>query len=133
MRLVRWLLVIPLALCSVYAAVGLGFFLLRMSDRLCRSLGFAESLCAVTWYPAAELFVTSVCGAVAMLLAALLPALVAPSNKRAVAIGGVLISLPIATWTLVVLAFPLVLPLVFSALAALLAVRWVFRQYAAAT
>jgi len=86
-------------------------------------LGLSESLCMVTWYPAAEIIVASVCGAFALLLAAILPALAAPSNKRAVAIAGALVSLPIAIWILVVLAFPLFFPALFSALAGLLAVR----------
>jgi len=133
MRIVRWLLVVPLALGSVYAAVLLGLFLLRMSDRLCRSLGLSESLCMVTWYPAAEIIVASVCGAFALLLAAILPALVAPSNKKAVAIAGALVSLPIAIWILVVLAFPLFFPVLFSALAGLLAVRWVSWRYGGGT
>jgi hypothetical protein len=106
---------------------------LRMSDHLCRSLGLSESLCMVTWYPAAEIIVASVCGAFALLLAAILPALVAPSNKRAVAIAGALVSLPIAIWILVVLAFPLFFPVLFSALAGLLAVRWVSWRYGGGT
>lgn len=133
MWIVRWLLVVPLALGSVYAAVLLGLFLLRLSDRLCRSLGLSESLCMVTWYPAAEIIVASVCGAFALLLAAILPALAAPSNKRAVAIAGALVSLPIAIWILVVLAFPLFFPVLFSALAGLLAVRWVSWRYGGGT
>ena len=133
MWIVRWLLVVPLALGSVYAAVLLGLFLLRMSDRLCRALGLSESLCMVTWYPAAEIIVASVCGAFALLLAAILPALVAPSNKRAVAIVGALVCLPIAIWILVVLAFPLFFPVLFSALAGLLAVRWVSWRYGGGT
>jgi len=59
-----------------------------------------------------------------------LPALVAPSHKQAAAIAGTLVSLPIAVWILVVLAFPLFLPVLISVLAALLAIRWVFRRYA---
>ena len=133
MWLMRWLLVVPLALGSVYAAVLLGLLLLRMSDHLCHSLGLSESLCMVTWYPVAEIIVASVCGAFALLLATILPALVAPSNKRVVAIAGALVSLPIAIWILVVLAFPLFFPVLFSALAGLLAVRWVSWRYAGAT
>ncbi len=133
MWLVRWLLVVPLALGSVYAAVLLGLLLLRMSDHLCRSLGLSESLCMVTWYPAAEIIVASVCGAFALLLATILSALVAPSNKRAVAIAGALVSLPIAIWILVVLAFPLFFPVLFSVLAGLLAVRWVSWRYGGGT
>ena len=133
MWLVRWLLVVPLALGSVYAAVILGLFLLRMSDRLCSALGLSESMCMVTWYPAAEIIVASVCGAFALLLAAILPALVAPSNKRAVAIAGAMVSLPIAIWILVVLAFPLFFPVLFSALAGLLAVRWISWRYGGGT
>jgi len=133
MWLVRWLLVVPLALGSVYAAVLLGLLLLRMSDALCHALGLSESLCMVTWYPVAETIVASVCGAFALLFATILPALVAPSNKRAVAIGGALVSLPIVILILVVLAFPLFFPVLCSALAALLAVRWVSQRLAGAT
>jgi len=131
MWLIRWLLVVPLAFGSVYAAVLLGMFLLRMSDLLCHALRLSDALCMITWYPVAEIIVASVCGAFASLLAAILPALVAPSHEKAVAIAGTLVSLPISVWILVVLAFPLFLPVLFSALAALLAIRWVFGRYAA--
>ena len=133
LRVVRWLLVVPLALGSVCAAVVLGLFLLRLSDRLCRALGFSEAQCVVTWLPVAEVVVTSVCGVVALLLAALLPAAAAPSGKRAVAIGGVLVGLPLAIWVLVVLAFPLAVSLAFSTLASVLAVGWVWRRHPATT
>lgn len=133
MRFVRWLLVIPLALGSVYAAVLLGLVLLRFSNRLCRSLGLSEGHCEVTWYPTAEYIVTSLCSAVALLLAVRLSAFVAPSSKRAAAVAGALVSLPIVIWVLVVLAFPLVLPVVFSVLAGLLAIHRVSRRYVEAT
>ncbi len=131
MWLIRWLLVVPLAIGSVYAAVLLGMLLLRVSDLLCHALRLSDALCMVTWYPVAEVIVVSVCGAFASLLAAILPAVVAPSHKQAAAIAGTLVSLPIAVWILVVLAFPLFLPALISVLAALLAIRWVFRRYAA--
>ncbi len=132
MRLVRWLLVMPLAFASVYVAVLLGFLLFRFSDRLCRLLAFSDAHCTVTWYPAAEIVVTSLCAAVALYLAVRLPALVAPSNKRAAAISGALVSLPIVTWVLVVLAYPLFVPIAFAALVGLFAIHRVARQYAAA-
>jgi hypothetical protein len=131
MSLIRWLLVVPLAFGSVYAALLLGMLLLRMSDFLCHALRLSDALCMVTWYPVAEIIVVSVCGAFASLFAAILPALVAPSHKQAAAIAGTLVSLPIAVWILVVLAFPLFLPVLTSVLAALLAIRWVFRRHAA--
>lgn len=131
MWLIRWLLVVPLAFGSVYAAVLIGMLLLRMSDLLCHALQLSDALCMVTWYPVAEIIVASVCGAFASLLAAILPALAAPSHEKAVAIAGTLVSLPITVWILVVLAFPLFLPVLFSVLAALLAIRWVFGRYAA--
>jgi hypothetical protein len=131
MWLIRWLLVVPLAIGSVYAAVLLGMLLLRVSDLLCHALRLSDALCMVTWYPVAEIIVASVCGAFASLFAAILSALVAPSYKQAAAIAGTLVSLPIAVWILVVLAFPLFLPVLTSVLAALLAIRWVFRRYAA--
>jgi len=133
MRLVRWLLVIPLAFAGVYAAVLLGFLLFRASDRLCRSLGFSEAHCTITWYPTAEIIVTSLCAAVALFLAVRLPSFVAPSSKRAVAIAGALVSLPIVVWVLVVLAFPLFFPGVFAVLAGVFANHRVYRQYAAAS
>jgi cobalamin synthase len=102
-----------------------------VSDLLCHALRLSDALCMVTWYPVAEIIVVSVCGAFASLLAAILPALVAPSHKQAAAIAGTLVSLPIAVWILVVLAFPLLLPVLISVLAALWAIRWVFRRYAA--
>lgn len=133
MRFVRWLLVLPLVLGSVYAAVLLGLLLFRYSDRLCRSLGFSDAYCTVTWYPAAELVITSLCASVALLFAVRLPAFVAPSSKRAAAIAGALVSLPIVVWVLVVLAFPLFLPGVFAVLAGLFAIHRASRQDAAAT
>ncbi len=131
MSLIRWLLVVPLAIGSVYAAVLLGMLLLRVSDLLCHALPLSDALCMVTWYPVAEIIVASLCGAFASLFASVLPALVAPSHKQAAAIAGTLVSLPIAVWILVVLAFPLFLPMLTSVLAALLAIRWVFRRHAA--
>lgn len=132
MRLVRWLLVLPLALGSVYAAVILGVLLLRYSDRACRVLGFSDAYCRVAWYPMAEVVVTSLCASVALFLAARLPAFVAPSGKRAVAIAGALVGLLAVAWILVMLAFPLFIPGACAVLAGLFAVYRVFRQHAAA-
>lgn len=128
MWLVRWLLVAPLMLGGVWVAVFAGFLLFKASDRLCHSLQLSEATCMVTWYPVAELVVVSICGIAASLIAVLLPAAAAPSNKTGVAITGALVSLAAAIWILVMLAYPLVVPLGFTAAASLLAVRRVSRR-----
>lgn len=130
MWLMRWLLVAPLMLGGVWAAVFLGFLLFGASSHLCSALKFSEATCMVTWYPLAETIVVSICGIAASLSAILLPAAAAPTNKRAIAITGALVSLVAATWILVMLAYPLAVPLGFAVAAALLAVRRVSRQHA---
>lgn len=101
--MLRWALVVPAALAGWFVSLLVGLVLLHLVDRLCPEDQRVSGACIAPWHATVTDGIVLVCAALAAALIVLLPALVAPREKRTVAHlafgGGLLFALYAAVQT----------------------------------
>jgi hypothetical protein len=86
-RFVRWLLIVPAAVATWYAALVLGMSLHLGLDALCPADQVVSGRCVAPWYQAASAVVSCIGAGLAALLILLSCTLLAPTHRRLVAIA----------------------------------------------
>lgn len=83
-RLLRWILLVPLTVAGWYLVLLLGMVLLTLADGFCPPEEMVSGYCTAPWYAYVDAGVFYFCSGLAAILWVLLAALIAPAWRRGV-------------------------------------------------
>jgi hypothetical protein len=94
----RWLAVVPAAYAGFVGAVAFGFLELRVIDSFCPPDQWVSGFCEAAWYENAFSVAECIAVAVAAFLVVSLASVVAPANRKSVAILSYLVGAGFAVY-----------------------------------
>jgi hypothetical protein len=123
LNLLRWLLMLPLALTGYVVAVLLAVALSSLVTWLCPPELMISGMCTASWYSTAEIAALSVASAIGAVLFVVVPALIAPSHSLAVALVSLLAGGSYVAWFVLQVGTSFIVP-AGSAVAAGMVATW---------